>query len=174
MNRRPSFRTLRRPRFRRGVATVEFSILIVPLLLLLFGVTEYGRAIYQYNTLTKSVRDATRYLSAVAPGSGHSAARCLVVYGTTNCSGNPLAPGLTTGMVTICDASIPSCQATHLSQQTGHGTINLVTVTINDPGLPDNQKFQFDSLFDFSLFGFNFGAPNIIYDPIRNTMRQAS
>lgn len=158
----------------RGVATVEFSILIVPLLLLLFGVTEYGRAIYQYNTLTKSVRNAARYLSTVQAGNGYAAARCLAVYGTTNCSGAPLAPGLTTGMVTICDASIPSCQATHLSQQTGQGTVNLVTVTINDPSLPDNQKFHFDSVFNFTLYGLNFGAPNITYHPIRNTMRQAS
>lgn len=165
---------LSRLRSRRGVATIEFSILIVPLLLLLFGVTEYGRAIYQYNTLVKSVRSATRYLSAVAPGSGHSAARCLAVYGTTNCSGSPLAPGLATTMVTICDASIASCQATHLSQQTGQGTVNLVTVTINDTSLADNQKFRFNSVFNFTLYGLNFGAPDITYNPIRNTMRQAS
>lgn len=161
-------------RFVSGVATVEFSILIVPLLLLLFGVTEYGRAIYQYNTLVKSVRDASRYLSAVAPGSGHSAARCLAVYGNTNCGGTPLASGLATTMVTICDASIAGCQATHQSQQTGQGTVNLVTVSINDLSLPDNQKFKFDSVFDFTLFGFRLGAPNITYNPIRNTMRQAS
>ena len=174
MSNRFQLRSLSKRRFRRGVATVEFSILIVPLLLLLFGVTEYGRAIYQYNTLVKSVRSAARYLSTVQAGSGYAAARCLAVYGTTNCSGSPLAPGLTTNMVTICDASIASCQATHLSQHTGHGTINLVTVTINDPNLPDNQKFKFDSVFHFTLFGRTLGAPNITYDPISNTMRQAS
>lgn len=174
MGNRFQSRTLSRLRFLRGVATVEFSILIVPLLLLLFGVTEFGRAIYQYNTLVKSVRNASRYLSTVQAGNGYAAARCLAVHGTTNCSGSPLAPGLTTSMVTICDASIPSCQATHQSQQTGHGSINLVTVTINDPSLPDNQKFQFDSVFNFELYGLTFGAPNITYHSIRNTMRQAS
>ncbi len=147
-----------------GAAAVEFAILIVPLLLMLFGVTEYGRAIYQYNTLAKSVRDATRYLSAVAPGSGHAAARCLAVYGNSNCTGSPLAPGLTTGMVGICDAT--NCAATHNSQPTGSGTANLVTVTVNG--------YTFQTLLNFSMSGLTIGAPDITYDPIQNTMRQAS
>lgn len=153
-----------RPRAQRGVAAIEFAILIVPMLLMLLGVTEYGRAVYQYNTLVKSVRDATRYLSAVAPGSGQAAARCLAVYGTTNCTGGALAPGLTTGMVGICDAT--SCAGTHASQATGGGTVNLVTVTISG--------YTFQSLFNFNLGGLTVGAPNMTYGPIHNTMRQAS
>lgn len=47
----------------RGVAAVEFGILLIPLVLLAFGITEYGRAMYQYNALGKSVRSAARYLS---------------------------------------------------------------------------------------------------------------
>lgn len=153
-----------RPHAQRGTATIEFAILVVPLLLLLFGVTEYSRAIYQYNTLVKSVRDATRYLSAVAPGSGYAVARCLAVYGTTNCTGRALAPGLTTSMVSICDAT--TCIGTHASQTTGSGTVNLVTVTISG--------YQFHSLFNFPLGNVTVGAPNITYGPIQNTMRQAS
>lgn len=153
-----------KPRAQRGAAAVEFAILIVPLLLMLFGVTEYGRAIYQYNTLVKSVRDASRYLSAVAPGSGHAAARCLAVHGNSNCTGNPLAPGLTTGMVSICDAG--NCAATHNSQPTGSGTANLVTVTVTG--------YTFQTLLNFTMSGLTIGAPDITYDPIQNTMRQAS
>lgn len=148
----------------RGAAAIEFAILIVPLLLMLFGVTEYGRAIYQYNTLAKSVRDATRYLSTVAPGSGHAAARCLAVYGNTGCTGGPVAPGLTPAMVGICDAS--TCAATHNSQATGSGTANLVTVTISG--------YRFRTLLNFTMSGLTVGAPDITYDPIQNTMRQAS
>ena len=152
--------------FQKGAATIEFSFLIAPLLLMLFGVTEYGRAIYQYNTLVKSVRDATRYLSTVQAGSGYAVAQCLAVYGTSNCSGSPLAPGLTTDMVSICDASISSCQATHQSQTTGSGTVNLVTVTVSG--------YQFHSLINFPLGDVTVGAPNLTYNSIRNTMRQAS
>lgn len=148
----------------RGTATIEFSILIVPLLLLLFGVVEYGRAIYQYNTLVKAVRDATRFLTAVAPGTNHASAKCLAVYGDTNCSGTTLVKALTTDMVAICDAN--SCAGTHAGQQTGSGTVNLVTITVNG--------YTFQSLFNFEIGGFRMGAPNIPYDPIRITMRQAS
>jgi Flp pilus assembly protein TadG len=160
------FNRMLKLRFHRGVATIEFSLLIIPLLLMLFGVTEYGRAIYQYNTLVKSVRDATRYLSTLNAGNGWPEAKCLAVYGNTACSGSPLAPGLTTGMVSICDASVSSCQATHLSQETGTGTINLVTVTISG--------YQFHSLFNFPIGDVTAGAPDITYHPIHNTMRQVS
>lgn len=149
----------------RGVAAIEFAILIIPMMLMLFGVMEYGRAIYQYNTLTKSVRDAARYLSTVAPGAGHAEARNLVVCGsTTPCGTNALAPGLTTGMVTICDAT--NCSGTHASQATGSGTVNLVTVTITG--------YVFQSVINAPINGVTLGMPNVTYGPIRNTMRQAS
>src|SRR5512133_4185192 len=78
-----------------GVALVEFA-LILPFLLLLSIITfEFGRAIWQYNTLTKSVRDAARYLSLQTPGTKITQARNLMVYGNLAGSGAPLALGLT-------------------------------------------------------------------------------
>lgn len=159
-----------KPRAQRGAAAVEFAILIVPLLLMLFGVTEYGRAIYQYNTLVKSVRDASRYLSAVAPGNGHAVAKCLAIYGTTNCTGSPVVKDLAAQVqsgkarIVICDAG--NCPSTHNSQPTGSGTANLVTVTITG--------YTFQTPLNFTMSGLTIGAPDITYDPIQNTMRQAS
>ena len=75
---------------------------MLPLLLLItFIVTEYSRALYQYNTLTKSVRDAARYLSTQSPGdpTKYSIAKNLVVYGNPAGSGTPLAIGLSTAQV---------------------------------------------------------------------------
>lgn len=114
----------------RGVAAVEFGLLLTPLVLMIFGTTELGRAIYSYNTLDKTVRDAARHLSQHGPGDATIAAqaKCLAVYGTTDCSGSVVAPGLTVGMVTLCDASL--CPGTHANQTTGLGSINLVTVSI--------------------------------------------
>lgn len=154
----------------RGVAAVEFGILIIPLILMLFGLTEYGRAIYQYNTLAKSVRDATRYLSTVSPGEVNefgvnewNRAKCLARYGNTACTGPLLAPGLTDGMVVICDAT--NCATTHSVVDTTEVAVNLVTVTI--------RGFQFTSLINFPVGGLSVGAPNITFGDISNTMRQA-
>lgn len=55
-------------RFRkqRGIAMVEFAIVLPLLLLLMFAAAELGRALFQYNTLIKSVRDGGRYLAGNA------------------------------------------------------------------------------------------------------------
>lgn len=50
-------------RGQRGAAMVELAILVPVLLMLAFGITELGRALYQYSSLGKSVDAATRYMS---------------------------------------------------------------------------------------------------------------
>ena len=125
-------------KWQKGVAAVEFGILLIPLILIAFGTTEFGRAIYQYNTLTKATRDATRFLSrhdSTASDYPVDDARCLVVYGRlcTGGSSVPLVPGLTTSMVRICDRNIAtSCPGESFSAvDTGSGVINLVKVKIS-------------------------------------------
>jgi Flp pilus assembly protein TadG len=54
----------------KGVAAVEFAIVLILLVPLVFGITEFGRAIYQYNTLTKIVRNGARYLTTQEPING--------------------------------------------------------------------------------------------------------
>lgn len=140
----------------RGVAAVEFALLLTPLILMIFGTTELGRAIYSYNTLDKTVRDASRHLSQHGPGDAIVAAeaKCLAVHGSTDCTGSPVAPGLTTAMVTICDASL--CPITHANQLTGLGSINLVTVSI--------QNYAFDSVVEFVI-------PDMTFNNISTTLR---
>lgn len=114
----------------RGVAAVEFALLLGPLLTLVLGVSEFGRAIYTYNALVKSARDAARHMTSVLPGdlNAKSEARNLAVYGNADGTGAPLAPGLSTSMVDICDAA--TCPADHASVTTGTGVVNLVTIRI--------------------------------------------
>ena len=140
----------------RGVAAVEFGLLLTPLVLMIFGTTELGRAIYSYNTLDKTVRDAARHLSQHGPGDATIAAqaKCLAVYGTTDCSGSVVAPGLTVGMVTLCDASL--CPGTHANQTTGLGSINLVTVSI--------QSYAYTSVVHFVV-------PDMTFNNISVTLR---
>lgn len=108
---------------------MEFAILLPLLLFIVFGITEFGRALYTYNTLVKATRDAARYAMIQQPGGGADAAtECLAIHGNTACSGNPLVPGLTTDMVSVCDWQ--RCPGTHQSQGAAP-VVNLVTVTVS-------------------------------------------
>jgi len=132
----------------RGVAAVEFALLLPVMLALAFGASELGRAIYTYNTLDKAVRDGVRHLSQHGPGDATitSEARCLAVFGNLNCTGTALAPGLTTGAVTVCDSV--SCPLTHLAQPTGSGVRNLVTLSITG--------YAFNSAVTYVIPNLNF------------------
>lgn len=151
----------------RGVAMIELAIILPLLLAICFAITEFGRAIYTYNTLAKSARDAARYLSTQAAESGYSTARDLVVYGKPAGS-DPLVPGLLPSMVTICDAS--NCPATNLNQGS-NPAINTVTVTIT--GYPFNPVID---LLAFTRFytGGTSSITAITFGDISVTMRQKS
>ena len=60
--------------------------MVLPLLLLVvFGITEFGRAYYQYNTLSKAIRNGARYMSSHTYSSANlTNARNMVVYGQTS------------------------------------------------------------------------------------------
>ncbi|HEY6095278.1 MAG TPA: TadE/TadG family type IV pilus assembly protein [Gallionellaceae bacterium] len=140
-----------------GVAMVEFALTLPLLLLLTMITTEFGRAIYQYNTIVKSVRSAARYLSIQTPNSALiadpaaiAAATNLVVYGTPSGTGTPLVPGLT-----VSNVPTPTWQTT--------GSMPLInTVTIKVSG------YTFKPLVT-GVFGTVFG--NITFHDISATMR---
>jgi Flp pilus assembly protein TadG len=98
----------------RGVAIVEFAIALPLLLLLMFATVELGRMLSQYNTLSKSVRDSSRYLASNAAGGTtrvvnitnavRTATTNLAVTGNVNGTGNALLPGLVAGNITVADA----------------------------------------------------------------------
>ena len=151
----------------RGLALIELGISIFLLIAITFGITEFGRAVYQYNTLAKAVRDATRVLSTRDPldTAAKDQARCLAVYGkaTLTCSTDtslvPLVPGLTLAMVNICDAL--TCPADHAFQGSAP-VLSLVTVSI---GGPNATPYTFVSIFSFFV-------PDIQFGPISVTMKQ--
>ena len=132
----------RPPTTQHGAAIVEFALLLVPMLILSFGVAEYGRAIYHYNTIAKSVRSAVRVLSQhnrsdASYDARITQAKCLAVYGNAECTGTSLAPGLAISNVKVCDrvawgACNGAVQSDYNNVSTGMGTINLVEVRISD------------------------------------------
>jgi Flp pilus assembly protein TadG len=145
----------------RGAVAVEFAILLIPMLMLALGAAEYGRAIYQYNALVKTVRDSARLLSQYNPNAdpnGYAAAltqaRCLAVHGNTGCTGSTLAPKLTTGMVKIASAIVTTAAGT---------VVTLVEVKI--------EGYEFEFVLDpLRLMGT--GNNTLAFADIRATMRQ--
>lgn len=134
----------------KGTALVEFALVLPLLLILTLITTEFGRAMYQYNTLTKSVGDAVRYLSTQTPGSHTAEARNLIVYGNVAGTGRPKAPGLSLGNVPV-----PTWQTTGTNP-----VINTVTVQVTG--------YTFRPLIP-SVFSISLGT--IAFTPISATMR---
>jgi Flp pilus assembly protein TadG len=115
----------RRPRGARparGVAIIEFVIALPIALVLIMATAEIGRALFQYNTLSQSVRDGGRYLATNAiqgstgtiqiNASTSSETRNLVVYGNTQGNGAPLLPGLQPSQITVAAATASSVSVT--------------------------------------------------------------
>lgn len=138
----------------RGIVSIEFVLLMAGVYFpTILGTLEVGRVFYQYNSITKSVRDGVRLISFYSTtdpsyATYQTQAKNLVVYGNTAGSGNALVPGLTTAKVSINTTSVGV-----------NGNIKLVMVTVT---------------------GFNLGyitnyfAGSNAFNTISATMRQAT
>ena len=145
----------------QGAAAVEMALVLVSMFVLILGVAEFGRALYQYNTLAKAVRDAARHLSQFNPndtstyGEVKEDATCLAVYGSLSCGGEVLVADLTTDMVSI----------NTLNQTTEAGvSITLVEVAITG--------FTFNFFLNPLVF-LGGGDQSITFGDIRAIMRQS-
>lgn len=101
----------------RGAVMVELALILPLLVLLVFGITEIGRALYQQNTLAKAVETGARFLSRSAGAlkivddqcnevaslwdPAMQRAKNLVVYGNEAGNGVPLLPYLTVETVSV-------------------------------------------------------------------------
>lgn len=133
-----------------GGALIEFALILPFLLVLTFTVTEFGRAMFEYNTVTKATRDAVRYLSYQTPGTHQLEAQNLIVYGNTAGTGAPLAQRLT-----LSNVPAPTWQPAGTNP-----VITTVTVRVTN--------YQFRSMAA-TVFGLPFGT--ITYSDITATMR---
>ncbi|MGQ7818353.1 TadE/TadG family type IV pilus assembly protein [Metapseudomonas furukawaii] len=108
------------PRGQRGVAMVEFAIALPLLLLMLLAIGEFGRMLYQYNSLLQASRDAGRYVAGKAwdrtlgkivlvdqqqDKDLVSEARNIAVYGIPGVTDDsqPVVAGLETGDVSVTE-----------------------------------------------------------------------
>jgi Flp pilus assembly protein TadG len=89
---------------------VEFVIVAPFLLLLMLLIGEFGRLLFQYNTISKSVREGARYLAGHAPGTLNvmiltdklrTETTNMVVYGNPNGGTDALVSGLAPGHISV-------------------------------------------------------------------------
>jgi Flp pilus assembly protein TadG len=148
------------PRLQHGTALIELALITPLLLLLTFMATEFGRAMYEYNAVVKSTRDAVRYLSVQTPGTRVTEARNLIVYGNTTGTGARLARGLTL-------SNVPSGSCCTWQSSGANPIITTVTVRVS--------SYTFHSLFP-SVIGVVFANANgdIVFSEISATMRAPS
>jgi Flp pilus assembly protein TadG len=84
----------------RGATLVEFSIAALAFLTVMFGVIEFGRALWVHNALSDAARRGARY-AVLHSAEDADKVKNVVVYGDENGGGTPLVPNLTTTNVTV-------------------------------------------------------------------------
>lgn len=89
-------------RHQNGLAVVEATLVLPLLLLLMLAIGEFGRLLYQYNTLTRAVRagaqlevDADNIFDDAAKASREQRITNLILYGNVAGGGKTLLPGMT-------------------------------------------------------------------------------
>ncbi len=118
-----------------GNVTVELAWVLPVLLVMAMGCVEVGRALWAYDRLCLSVRAAVRHLATgqASDPLRQSQARCLAITGKpdwngVDCLAAPWVAGLRPQQVQIFE---PGAHESVRALATGHGVVNLVTVSVS-------------------------------------------
>ena len=156
---KPKYLNTFRSKALKGIVSIEFVLMMTAVFTpIVIGTLEVGRVFYQYNTITKAVRDGVRYISLYsATDPNYDAKKTeainLVLKGNTAGTGNLLVPGLdNTPMVTMVSINTISVATA--------GSIKLVTVTVTG--------------FKLGYITTYFIGRSKAFNPISATMRQAT
>lgn len=85
--------------FESGLAAIEFALILPVLLILAFATIDVGRLLFQYDILTKSTRDATKYVARIVKPKPNSLPDELVAYAAIEAQAINLAR---CGTITTC------------------------------------------------------------------------
>jgi Flp pilus assembly protein TadG len=87
----------------KGQALMEFAMVSLLLFTLIFGIVEFGRALWTWNTITHATRAGARYGAVAIPTSDDGEVIKVVVYNdpNANSSSKPVVPGLTEANVRV-------------------------------------------------------------------------
>jgi hypothetical protein len=99
-----------RIRDHKGQSLVEMAMVSMIFFFLLFGILEFARALYYYNTIVQNTRAAARWAVVNVLDNSDAAdittTQNIVLYGGPISSGTPVLPGLTAAMVNVSVANL--------------------------------------------------------------------
>lgn len=103
-------KTVRRASGERGVTAVEFAIILPLLMMMIFGIIEFGRAYQARLTVTHAAREGVRVLAVTEDKVAAEAAALAAVTGldtgSVTVTGTPCAAGLPAEMVVTYPVTI--------------------------------------------------------------------
>jgi len=105
------------PSREKGQSLVEMALVVMIFLFLLFGILEFGRAMWTYNTIIQATRAGARWAVVNVASDGDTTnkdkVKNIVVYGYPDVSsGNPILPGLNASMVNVSIVPIETDSST--------------------------------------------------------------
>jgi len=136
-----------------GIALVELAIAIPALLVMMLITAEITRAMYQYNTLTKLVRDGSRStVTHVLKGSAFAglttselqSTKRLVISGKPQ-GGEPLLSGLTEDDITVTISTLGAggAQRYYVNVAAAYNYIPIFASVGGNGFLPESTRFDF-------------------------------
>jgi len=85
----------------KGQTLVEFALVAMIFLVVLFGIIEFSRALWTYNTIVQATRAGARFAVVEAPSASNVEVQRFVAYHNSTGSGTPVLPGLSTSNVSV-------------------------------------------------------------------------
>src|SRR5262245_15100300 len=87
----------------KGQTLLEFALVTLVFFVLVFGITEFGRALWTWNTIVQATRAGARYAVVETPTSNDIEIKKVVAYNdpNANSSSTPVVPGLTDSNVSV-------------------------------------------------------------------------
>jgi hypothetical protein len=136
----------------RGIAAIEFTIILPLFLVIIFFTAELGRALYQYSQLTRMIRDAGRHLSQTIITTGNGVPADLIDLSCNDCisdTKNILIYGASSG-------ATPQLSGISITN------ISISEFPIDSEIMVISVDYDWTPIFFDKLSGFGFGSEKAI------------
>jgi Flp pilus assembly protein TadG len=155
--------TERKRNSRRGSSVVEFALVFLPMLMLICGVFEIGRAMWTYHSVSAAVKQATRYTVVRGSGCSSQSSSCAPTVGSVAARIREASLGLEPSNFSLTLTAGPQMiNCTTLSSCIGNGTYwpaspnNSVGRTVTIAGEYNFRTFLFGFWPAMNRNGFTF------------------